>query len=217
MGSDPKAPKTTQELRTRDRLLQVAAEMFADRGFKKVTIREISAAAQANVAAVNYHFGDKDGLYRAVVQRALQAMRETNDLSIEAGRGTPPEMQLRAYIRVLLSRLTGTDRLSWIHRLMSREMEGPSEVTRLVLREVLEPRMRHLSAIVGEIAELPPDDPRVMRAVLSIQGQILLFGRPILPRTPQRWSRLLADSTVAADHIASFSIAAIRNLAAVPA
>ena len=217
MGPGTKGAKTTQDLRTRDRLLQVAAEMFADRGFKKVTIREISAAAQANVAAVNYHFGDKDALYRAVVQRAIEAMRETNDLSREAGRGTPPETQLRAYIRVFLSRLTGHDRLSWIHRLMSREMEGPSEVTRLVLREVLEPRMQHLSAIVGEIAGLPPDDPRVMRAVLSIQGQILLFGRPIAPRTPQLWARLLADSPVAADHIANFSIAAIRGLAALPA
>ena len=40
-GVWPKGPKTTQDLRTRDRLLQVAAEMFADRGFKKVTVREI--------------------------------------------------------------------------------------------------------------------------------------------------------------------------------
>ena len=79
MGPGTKGSKTTQDLRTRDRLLQVAAEMFADRGFKKVTIREISAAAQANVAAVNYHFGDKDALYRAVVQRAIEVMRETND------------------------------------------------------------------------------------------------------------------------------------------
>jgi hypothetical protein len=56
-----------------------------------------------------------------------------------------------------------------------------------------------------------------MRAVLSIQGQILLFGRPIAPRTPQLWARLLSDSTVAADHIANVSIAAIRDLAALPA
>jgi len=216
MGPGTNPSKTVQDLRTRDRLLQVAAEMFADRGFKKVTIREICAAASANVAAVNYHFGDKDGLYRAVVQRAIQAMRETNDLSLEAGRGTPPEMQLRAYVEVFLSRLTGHDRLSWIHRLMSREMEGPSEVTRLVLREVLEPRMQHLSALVGEISGLAPDDPRVIRAVLSIQGQILLFGRPIVPRTPPVWARLLADSTGAADHITSFSIAAIRGLAHQP-
>ena len=202
---------------TRIRIIEHAASLFAERGFEKVTVREICDAASVNVAAVNYHFGDKDALYRAVVRRAVAAMRETNELSVEAGRGARPEAQLRAYIHVFLSRMSGRDRYSWIHKLMTREMEGPSEVTRLVLREVLEPRMQHLSAIVGEIAGLQPDDPRVMRAVLSIQGQILLFGRPIAPRTPQLWARLLADSTVAADHIANFSIAAIRDLAALPA
>ena len=47
---------------TRARLLAAAGRLFADRGFKKVTVREICRAARANVAAINYHFGDKLGL-----------------------------------------------------------------------------------------------------------------------------------------------------------
>ena len=47
---------------TRDRLLKASTRLFADRGFKHVTVREICRAARANVAAVNYHFGDKLGL-----------------------------------------------------------------------------------------------------------------------------------------------------------
>src|SRR6185436_11294059 len=46
---------------TRQRLIDAAARLFADQGFENVTVREICKASQANVAAVNYHFGDKAG------------------------------------------------------------------------------------------------------------------------------------------------------------
>ena len=55
---------------TRDKLLDVAGRIFADRGYHAATIREICVAAGANIAAVNYHFGDKLGLYTEVVQQS---------------------------------------------------------------------------------------------------------------------------------------------------
>jgi AcrR family transcriptional regulator len=56
---------------------------------------------------VNYHFGDKAGLYRAVVTFAIEVMRETNELSQRAGEGLSPEDQIRGFVRVFVSRLTG--------------------------------------------------------------------------------------------------------------
>ena len=61
---------------TRRRILDQAAALFAERGFEKVTVREICRAARANVAAVNYHFGDKRSLYVAVVKMAIEIMPE---------------------------------------------------------------------------------------------------------------------------------------------
>ncbi|MCC7126250.1 MAG: CerR family C-terminal domain-containing protein [Acidobacteria bacterium] len=201
---------------TRDRLVQEAGLLFADRGFQRATVREICAAAGANVAAVNYHFGDKDGLYRAVVQTAIAVMRGTNELLFEAGRGASPEDQLRAYVRVLLERLTGRDRLSWLHRLMTREIEEPGETMRLVMSEVIEPRMAHLGSLVGAIAGLRGDDPRVLRAVLSLQGQVLLFARPKPPGVPAPWDRLLRSPEAMAEHIIAFSLPGIRALRHLP-
>jgi AcrR family transcriptional regulator len=194
--------------------MEAAAELFADRGFKPVTVREICAAAGANVAAVNYHFGGKDGLYRAVIERAIEVMRETNDLSIEAGRGTPPEAQLRAYVHVFLSRLASRDRLSWIHKLMTRELAEPGDAMRIVMREVLEPRMHHLVGLAAQISGVKPTDARVLRAALSIQGQIFVFARPLPPNAPPVWGRLVRDTAAVADHITEFSLAALRGLAA---
>ncbi len=76
---------------TRDRLLRAGERLFAERGFKKVTVREICRAAGANVAAINYHFGDKLGLYREVMKTAIDAMRATNDAARKAGEGYAAE------------------------------------------------------------------------------------------------------------------------------
>ena len=93
---------------TRERVLKAAAQLFADRGFKKVTVRDICRGARANVAAVNYHFGGKGGLYREVLQLAIETMRATNDAARAAGRGQPVEERLRQYLHVSLCRATNS-------------------------------------------------------------------------------------------------------------
>src|SRR3954451_18193650 len=110
-----------QGLETRARLLNAAARLFADRGFARVTVRDICRKARANVAAVNYHFGGKDGLYRAVIDTAIATMQETTDAAKAAGKGRPAEARLREFIRVFLHRVVGLGGDSWIHHLMMRE------------------------------------------------------------------------------------------------
>ena len=198
---------------TRERIVEHAAALFADRGFKKVTVREICRSATANIAAVNYHFGDKLGLYRAVIRAAVDAMRETNELSVEAGRGAAPEDQLRAYVRIFLTRLSSSGRHSWIHKLMTREIEDQTEVFDEVIRDVIEPRIRYLSGIVAALTGLPPDDVRTARAVASIQGQCLLFARPMPKKIPPSWRAAGRDLDAMAAHIADFSLAGLRAMA----
>ena len=110
-------PKTSPaSADTRQRLIDAGALLFAERGFENVTVREICKASNANVAAVNYHFGDKAGLYRAVVTVAIQLMLETNELSQRAGEGQSPEDQIRSFVRVFVTRLTGSGPTAWTAR-----------------------------------------------------------------------------------------------------
>jgi AcrR family transcriptional regulator len=205
----------TKDLETRERLIEAATALFADRGFKKVTVREICRASHANVAAVNYHFGDKAGLYREVMKGAIQAMRETNELSRRAGEGESPEDQIRAFVRIFVQRLTGTGPSAWIHKLMAREMEDPSEALDLVMRQVLQPRIEYLSRVAGSVMGLPPDDPRVLRAISSLQGQCLLFSRPVPAPMAWIWGQV-SDVDAAIHHIAEFSLAGMKAVAAAP-
>src|SRR3954463_7032850 len=105
-----------QDLETRARLLNAAARLFADRGFAKVTVRDICRKARANVAAVNYHFGGKVGLYHEVLQSAVRTMQGTTEAARDAGAGLPPEQQLRAYVEVFLQRVVGGGHDGWIHQ-----------------------------------------------------------------------------------------------------
>src|SRR5689334_1706625 len=91
---------------TRNRLLEAAGEVFSEVGFRDATVREIvGRAGGANIAAVNYHFRDKEGLYAAVLEHfaheAVKKYPPHGGLSPDAS----PEEQLHAFVRALLLRV----------------------------------------------------------------------------------------------------------------
>jgi AcrR family transcriptional regulator len=202
------------DLETHARVLNAAARLFAANGFKHVTVREICASAAANVAAVNYHFGDKLELYRQVLARAIDTMCATTDAAKRAGLGGPPEHKLRTYIGVFLRRVSTRGHDSWIHQMMAHEIADPTPALDLVVEQVIRPRLGYLCEIVGEMIGRPADDPIVMRCVLSIQAQCHAampnaMARRVLPEMPTDRPTIEA----LADHIARFSLAGIRAVA----
>jgi len=207
-------PKTSPaSADTRQRLIDAGAMLFAERGFENVTVREICKASNANVAAVNYHFGDKAGLYRAVVTVAIQLMLETNELSQRAGEGLSPEDQIRSFVRVFVSRLTGSGPTAWIHKLMAREMEHPTDALEQVMLQVVKPRLEYLCGVVAAIMQLAPTDPRVKRCVGSLQSQCLMAARPMPAPLQKMFGPATWDLDIAVKHIADFSIGGMRALA----
>ena len=199
---------------TRERLLRSAAQLFADRGFKKVTVRDICRAARANVAAVNYHFRDKGGLYREVLQLAIDTMRATSEAARVAGEGRPADDRLRRYIHVSLSRVRGNDNANWISRLINREIADPTPVFDTLVEQGVRPRIDDLSAIVAEIIGCPMSDERVSRCVASIHAQWILFvPHPIASRLRSTLQLRSDNIDRVAEHIADFSLAGIRAVA----
>jgi AcrR family transcriptional regulator len=203
---------------TRERLLKTAARLFAERGFRKVTVREICRASRANVAAVNYHFRDKLGLYREVLQLAIEVLRTTTEKAKRAAADCPPDEKLRRYVRVYLQRMLGADRDDWIHRLINREIADPTPALDALVDQGLRPRLEYLSGIVAEMLACPAQDPRVMRSVVSIQTQAVAYLPNAIGARLGFKSRLsVAEIDELARHIAEFSIAGVRALADQPA
>jgi AcrR family transcriptional regulator len=198
---------------TRKRVLSAATRLFAANGFKKVTVRQICLAAGANVAAVNYHFGDKLGLYREVLDKAVETMRATTDAARAEGAGKSSEEKLRAYVRVFLHRVYGKGHESWIHQLMAQEFADPTPAMDIVVDQVLKPRMVYLSEVIGDVLQLSPDDERVQRSVMSIQAQC---HAPLLNPIARRVTPDLVIDSPAVDalsaHIAEFSLGGARSV-----
>ena len=196
--------------RTRARLLKAAEDLFGEKGFKKVTVREICHAARANVAAVNYHFGDKLGLYRVVLQSAIDRMRATSEAAREEGKGRPPEEQLRRYLGIFLARILSPGS-EGIHRLITREVNDPTEAFDALVEQGLRPRIEYLSGLVAEIMKCDKKDPRVLRCVGSIQSQAFTYLKnPVATRLGFASKPTPEFIEKAADHIATFSIAGVR-------
>ncbi len=200
---------------TRGRLLASATRLFAQRGFHAVSVRDIARAARANVAAVNYHFDGKLGLYRAVVRAAVHAMRAGDEAFLTATSDASPEDQLRTYVSGYLPRIASTDdRTAWIHDLMRHEMSEPTPLAPWIAEHGIMPRIEYLSGVVAKLLDCKPADKRVARCVISIQAQCL-FYRPDRFRTAafKEWSVSESELAVAADHIVEFSLAGIKRIA----
>jgi AcrR family transcriptional regulator len=201
---------TTRDTETRGRLLKAAERLFADRGFKKVTVRDICRAARANVAAVNYHFGDKLGLYREVLQSATDAMRATNDAAREAGVGQSPEEQLRRYIAIFVHRVL-TPGNDTVHKLINREMNDPTPALDTLIEQGVRPRVEYLSGLIAALIDGEPTDQAVLRCVASVQAQTLSYlPNPIAGRLGLVNKPTPANLDGIAAHIAEFSLAGVH-------
>jgi AcrR family transcriptional regulator len=90
---------------TKQRLIEAAEALFADEGFDRVSVRDITNKAAANVAAVNYHFGSREGLVAVVMARYTNPVTEERMARLEAlerkagGKAVPVEEILEAFIR----------------------------------------------------------------------------------------------------------------------
>jgi len=131
----------------RRKLVEIAGQIFAEEGYEAATVRQITDKAQVNIAAVNYYFGDKFQLYRAVLQSVTK--RLLGLLKQHCVKG-PAEERLRNLVRCVLE-ISVNDAPSWVHLLMSRELvEQHDDKTELFI-EAIRPIHEITASIVTDL------------------------------------------------------------------
>src|SRR5947209_7760049 len=113
---------------TREQLLEIAGQVFAEKGFDRATSKEICRRARANPAAVNYHFGGIAPLYAEVVREAHNRLVTLDAISAAVAAKTNAKAKLRAVIELFVRALTGPASSSWVLRVMGREFVAPSPI-----------------------------------------------------------------------------------------
>jgi AcrR family transcriptional regulator len=199
---------------TRCQLLEAAGGVFAEFGFRNATIREICRRAGANVAAVNYHFGDKETLYAEVLRHSQQKAFEKYPPLLGVAANAPPEKKLRAFIQSFLLRIFDSGSTAWFGKMMSREMVEPTEALDLLVKERMRPMADLLRSLVAEILGCPSNAENVRLCCFSIVSQCVFFHhcRTMISRLfPEQ--RLDAPAVEQlAGHITRFSLAAMKRL-----
>jgi len=200
---------------TRQRLIEVAGEVFAEHGFRATTIREICGRAGTNIASVNYHFRDKAGLYAACLQYWFaEAMKKyPPDLGITAV--STPEDRLRAFVRSFLFRILDEGRPAWHGKLLARNMIEETPFLEACVEQWVRPMAARLASIVRDIAGSKPSDEQIRVAGMSIIGQIVFHRHagPMIAKLFPESSYSHAELEKLADHITRFSLAGLREMA----
>lgn len=207
------ATDTTNDLVTRQRLLEAAEELFIERGYNHVTVRDICKAAGANVAAVNYYFRDKLGLYQEVLMKVIACMHEVSKSAHDGKAGVSAEERFRHYVRTFMGHALSNGHICRAGKLLAREMADPSPAFDLIIEKAIRPNSARVAALVSELTGLPPTDPRVGICVGSIQTQITGFTGPVAARMVPggRFTGEIIDFV--ADQVVEFSLAGMRAIA----
>jgi AcrR family transcriptional regulator len=151
------------EVSTKERILDAAEELFAEEGFT-TSLRHITANAGVNLAAVNYHFGSKDGLIEQVFARRLEPLNaerltRLDRIEAAAGHAAPPlEQILEAFVGPPM-RARRDPRGATFMRLFGRTLSDPDDRFLRMFTDQFDAVLQRFSAVLGRaLPHLAPED-----------------------------------------------------------
>ena len=200
---------------TEQRLLEAAGEIFAEHGYRAATVRQICEKAGANVAAVNYHFGDKEGLYMAVLRSVPDAQAQKYPANAQSNTDATAAEKLRAYIQSLLGRVFDEGRPGWHTKIIARELSEPTRSLDTLLEEVARPLHQELASIIRELLDSEVGNEVVRLCTLSVMSQCVYYqhSRSVIRRLYPEQRYGAEDIARLADHITKFSLDALKGFA----
>ena len=200
---------------TRERLLHAAAQEFAEHGFTRATVRNICQRAGANIAAVNYHFGDKEQLYVATLQHWLGLAIQKYPPDMGAKPDALPEERLHAFVRGFLFRMLSQGAPAWHGQLMAREMVEPTVALETLAATIIRPMAQRLEGIVRELLGPAASDETVRHCTVSVVGQCCFYRHcaPMLAKVYPEQGYAEGDLDRLARHITQFSLEGLKSYA----
>jgi len=196
---------------TRGRILETAGALFAVSGFAHTTAKTIAKRANVSLASINYHFGGRDGLYRAVLLEAHQRMLNLTELREVAG----SELSAADKLKVLIDQLIqqATNKQGWHLDVLAREVLSPSPYYREMTQMALSPKLAVITRVLSEITRIPLNDPALLRCFLSavIPCTMLMLAARGAPGPMHDLRQMLPE--VLTDHLHRFALAGLEATA----
>ncbi len=201
---------------TRASLLEAAAKVFADKGFRAATVIEICKVAGTNVASVNYYFDSKEELYVKAWHRSFEVSIEKYPIDGGVPAHAPVEERLRGHIRAAVARCHDPESLDF--DIAHQEMASSTGLLKDIMTESIQPLRETTTSLVREIMGEEATEQQVELCHMSIISQCVgplmrKSGWRNLGKEPDICEEDGAeiDSEAFADHVFEFSLAGIRH------
>ncbi|MEA3240882.1 MAG: CerR family C-terminal domain-containing protein [Pseudomonadota bacterium] len=197
----------------RRRILTAACRIFAEKGYHAASVADICRWAGANVAAVNYYFGDKATLYAEAWQTAYE--KRLSPEFTEAD-NVAPEEQLRLFIHSLIQHFTEHGSQGEFTRLYLKELANPTGLISNLWHKLIEPRRQVLLNIIRNImGATANNDEAVLFCEVSIVNQCRTLSTLRRSDLEYLLDQPLSSDLITrlGDHIADFSLAGIKAVA----
>lgn len=192
-------------------IIAEAGTLFAERGYAETTSKAICERAGVNMAAVNYHFGSRDGLYLILLKEVHREVMSLDFVRQIGNSAAPPSEKLYLLIEGLLQ--ATYDAKSWHIRLWARELLAPSPLLSQIMEEDTLPKFEVLRDVIIELTGMPLTEPKLLRAVLSVIGPVLtllILDRQLPTPIQPLYSHSVEDM---ARHLHTFSMAGLQAVA----
>ncbi len=207
---------TLETAETRRKLLETAAVVFAEHGFKATTIRMICGLAKVNVAAVNYHFGSKEALYHEVLRYVRRCAYEKYPMHCGLAPGATNEERLFAFVHSFLLRIFGEESNLGFGTLTIREMVEPTSALDMIVDEGIRALFGQLVDIVHALMGEDVDMGLVQACSRSVISQCVFYlcSRSVINRMTPEQTFGPADIELISEQITAFSLNALQGMRA---
>ena len=219
MSPGARSPHRAEKPVTRDRLIDAAGVIFAERGYRGATMREIADRSGANLAAAHYHFGSKQKLYRDVVrthfERLERRLAESGAIdSVAMARLSRDQLiaLLRARVRTMLESFL--DEESVHATLMQRELADPSETLPFIVRRWIDPLRDDLVQLLQRLSPKLSEE-RLQLCARSLMGQVIFYftHRPALLLMMRRRAYPADFVDQITEHVVAFTLGGLQGIA----
>lgn len=162
---------------TEEKIIKCAGQLIAEKGFASVTSKEICRAAGVNLAAVNYHFGSRDGLYLAVLENVQQYLVGLQQLIDLYKSDLAPRQKMEKLIDFLVGNAFRKN--EWQISVWLREVMNPSPVLEKIFQKEALPKISVIMKIFSEYTGYTVDDPRLYSGIITLASPfaVCLLGR----------------------------------------
>ncbi|ORU00637.1 regulatory protein, TetR [Anaerovibrio sp. JC8] len=158
---------------TKALLIETAGKLIAQKGYEKTTSKEICGVAKVNVAAINYHFGGRDKLYIAVLERVHEYLLNVRELEALEESKSSTEEEISIFLDILTNMVMQKD--NWPIRVWIREITAPSGLTKKIVSEKAVPKLKLMLSILGNYTGLSRESPLLSSCLISVLAPFVWF------------------------------------------